>query len=187
MAQNLSQAIEEHQATIQLVADLQSPIVEAVALIKTAFANNRKVLACGNGGSASDAQHFASELTGRFEQDRPGYPAFALTTDSSALTAIANDYGFNRMFARQLESVAHADDVLLVISTSGNSSNLLEAVKQAKQQKVKTIALLGRDGGELKDLVDCAIVVGGERTSRIQEAHIFILHFICQAFEKAAN
>ena len=138
---------------------------------------------CGNGGSASDAQHFASELTGRFEKDRAGYAAFALTTDSSALTAIGNDYGFDRVFARQLESVGHANDVLMVISTSGNSKNLLETVNQAKKQNIKTIALVGRDGGALKELTDCAIVVPGERTSRIQEAHIFILHYICQAFE----
>jgi D-sedoheptulose 7-phosphate isomerase len=183
MTQTLAHALDEHQAVFNLLHKLQEPISEATAIIKQAYTTGNKVLACGNGGSASDAQHFASELTGRFEKDRPGYPAFALTTDSSALTAIANDYGFDRIFARQVESVGVENDVLIVISTSGNSSNLVETVQQARKQNIKTIALLGRDGGDLKGLVDCAIVVAGERTSRIQEAHIFILHFICQAFE----
>lgn len=184
MSQSLAEAIQEHQTLMASVNELEKSIQTATDTIKQACANGKKVLVCGNGGSASDAQHFASELTGRFEKDRLGYPAFALTTDSSALTAIANDYGFDRIFARQVESVGAAGDVLIVISTSGNSSNLVEVVNQAKQQNISTIGLLGRSGGDLKALVDEAIVVPGERTSRIQEAHIFILHYICQTFEK---
>lgn len=183
MKQKLDSAIAEHVQVLQQVESLLQPIEQATDLIKTAFSHGNKVMACGNGGSASDAQHFASELTGRFEMDRKGFAAFSLTTDTSALTAIGNDYGFNRIFARQLESIGHRDDVLLVISTSGNSDNLLETVAQAKKQQIKTIGLLGRDGGKLKDHVDVSIVVDGNRTSRIQEAHIFILHFICQHFE----
>ncbi|HFD33184.1 MAG TPA: SIS domain-containing protein [Gammaproteobacteria bacterium] len=183
MKQKLDSAIAEHVQVLQQVESLLQPIEQATDMIKTAFSQGNKVMACGNGGSASDAQHFASELTGRFELDRKGYAAFSLTTDTSALTAIGNDYGFNRVFARQLESIGHEDDVLLVISTSGNSDNLLETVAQAKKQQIKTIGLLGRDGGKLKDQVDVSIVVDGNRTSRIQEAHIFVLHFICQHFE----
>lgn len=183
MKQKLSSAITEHVKVLQQVEALLEPIEQAVTLIDTAFKQKKKVLSCGNGGSASDSQHFASELTGRFEADRKGYPAFSLTTDTSALTAIGNDYGFNRVFARQLESIGQADDVLLVISTSGNSENLIETVSQAKKQNIKTIGLLGRDGGKLGQLVDVPIIVNGNRTSRIQEAHIFVLHFICQHFE----
>ncbi len=183
MGQSLALAVKEHQEVIASIEILSQAIETATNLLREAFSRGNKVIVCGNGGSASDAQHFASELTGRFEKDRPGYPAFALTTDSSALTAIANDYGFERIFARQLESVGVAGDVLVVISTSGNSANLLAVAEQAKKQNIHTIGLLGRDGGRLKGLVDDAIVVSAERTSRIQEAHIFILHFICQAFE----
>jgi len=184
MKQKLRSAIAEHVDVLQQVNGLLAPIEKAVLLIDAAFKLNNKVLSCGNGGSASDSQHFASELTGRFEMDRKGYPAFSLATDTSALTAIGNDYGFNRVFARQLESIGQKNDVLLVISTSGNSENLLETVSQAKKHGIKTIGLLGRDGGELAKVVDVAIVVKGNRTSRIQEAHIFILHFICQHFER---
>ena len=183
MKQELRTAIDEHVEVLKQVEVLLTPIENATALIATAFRQKNKVLSCGNGGSASDSQHFASELTGRFEMDRKGYPAFSLTTDTSALTAIGNDYGFNRVFARQLESIGHEGDVLLVISTSGNSENLIETVSQAKKQNIKTIGLLGRDGGKLGKLVDVPIIVSGNRTSRIQEAHIFILHFICQNFE----
>ncbi len=183
MSQDLQAAINEHITALKQVESLLTPINQAIEMLQVCFQAGKKVLVCGNGGSASDAQHFASEFTGRFEKNRPGYPAFALTTDSSALTAIANDYGFDQIFARQVESVGCAGDVLLVISTSGNSNNLLEVVRQASQQNINTIGLLGRDGGELKNLVDAPIVVVAQRTSRIQEAHIFILHFICQAFE----
>jgi len=183
MTQSLNQAIAEHVDTLNLVMNLDAPIQQTIKLIQAALASGNKLMVCGNGGSASDSQHFASELTGRFEKDRKGYAAFSLTTDTSALTAIGNDYGFNRLFARQIESIGHEDDILVVISTSGNSENLLEAVSQAKSQNIKTIALTGRDGGKLKSEADVSIVVPGERTSRIQEAHIFILHFICQAFE----
>ncbi len=187
MTQSLINAVNEHLETINSVQFLSEDIEAATGLIKQALLGTNKVMVCGNGGSASDAQHFASELTGRFEKDRQGYAAFSLTTDTAALTAIGNDYGFNRIFARQVESVGHAEDVLMVISTSGNSENLIEAVRQAKQQNIKVIALTGRDGGSLKEMADVSIVVPGKRTSRIQEAHIFILHYICEAFEPFRN
>lgn len=184
MKQELRSAIEEHTDVLSNVINLGTTIDQAISLIDDAFRRKNKVLSCGNGGSASDSQHFASELTGRFEKDRKGFPAFSLTTDTSALTAIGNDYGFDRVFARQVESVGHEGDVLLVISTSGNSANLIETVSQAKKQNISVIGLLGRDGGKLKSLVDVPIVVEGHRTSRIQEAHIFVLHYICQFFEE---
>lgn len=182
---SLESSITEHLDTMKMVSELEAPIKQAMNLIDETFKNGNSLFACGNGGSASDAQHFASELSGRFEQNRPGFPAIALTTDSSALTAIANDYGFDRIFARQLESLGRAGDVLVVMSTSGNSSNMSETVRQAKKQNIKTIALVGRDGGELAPLADISIVVPAQRTSRIQEAHIFILHYLCEIFEPA--
>jgi D-sedoheptulose 7-phosphate isomerase len=179
----LSAALEEHQAVMSQLNQLEQPLQAAVDAMSDSFASGGTVYACGNGGSASDAQHFAAELTGRFEQTRLGYPAIALTTDTSALTAIANDFGFDRIFARQLESLGRKGDVVILISTSGNSSNLMETCRQAKSQGITTIGLVGRDGGELAQAVDVPIIVPGQRTSRIQEAHIFILHFLCEAFE----
>lgn len=136
-----------------------------------------KLLVCGNGGSAADAQHFAAEIVGRFEKERQAYPAIALTTDPSILTAIGNDYGFHEVFARQVEGLGRPRDVLIGISTSGNSENVIRAVAQAKSRKMKTVGLLGKDGGALKDRVDQAVVVDSTVTARIQEAHIFILHY----------
>ena len=187
MTQSLMNALNEHQQTMNSVQSLSESIETATGLIKQTLTHGKKILVCGNGGSASDAQHFASELTGRFEKDRKGFSAFSLTTDTAALTAIGNDYGFKRVFARQIESVGQSGDLLIVISTSGNSENIIEAVHQARRQNIKVVVLTGRDGGKLKEMADSAIVVPGKRTSRIQEAHIFILHFICEAFEPFEN
>jgi len=183
MLPDLEKALEQHQAVMSTLVELHEPIAKSVQMMDRCFANGGTVYVCGNGGSASDAQHFAAELTGRFEQTRRGYPAVALTTDTSALTAIANDFGFDRIFARQLESLGHKGDVVILISTSGNSSNLMETCRQAQSQGIATIGLLGRDGGELAKAVDVPLVVPGQRTSRIQEAHIFLLHYLCEAFE----
>lgn len=136
-----------------------------------------KLMICGNGGSAGDAQHFAAEIIGRFEKERRGYPAVALSTDTSILTAVGNDYGFDEVFARQVDGLGRAGDVLIGISTSGNSANVIRAVKRAATLGVKTVGLLGRDGGILKDLVEQPIVVDNPATARVQEAHIFILHY----------
>jgi D-sedoheptulose 7-phosphate isomerase len=143
-----------------------------------------KILVCGNGGSAGDAQHFAAEIVGRFEKERKAYPAVALTTDTSILTAVGNDYGYREVFARQVEGLGRPGDVLLGISTSGQSPNVVRAVGCAQSMDIKTIALLGKDGGALKNLVDQAIVVNHPQTARIQEAHIFILHFWADRIEK---
>jgi len=134
---------------------------------------------CGNGGSAADSQHLAAEFVGRYINDRPPIAAIALSTDTSALTCISNDYGYEHVFSRQVSSLGRAGDTLIGISTSGNSANVIRAVEAAKQKGVHTVALLGRDGGALKDMVDVAIVVPSNVTAHIQEAHIFIGHYFC--------
>lgn len=183
MPLDIPAALEAHRQAVDSVLALE-PRIHAVAdLLRDTFAAGRRVFVCGNGGSASDSQHFAAEFTGRYESDRRGYPVMALTTDTSALTSIGNDYGFQRLFARQLEALGGAGDVLFVISTSGNSDNLVAAVEQARQMGVITVGLLGRDGGSLSALVDHPLVVQVRRTPRIQEAHILILHMLCEAFE----
>ncbi len=175
--------IQQHLTVFNELTTIEHNIFEAAALISNACQNGHTVFACGNGGSAADAQHFAAELTGRYISDRASYPGIALTVDTSALTAIANDYGYQRVFSRQLEGLGKPHDVLLAISTSGNSENVIEAVNTAKAKGMKSIGLLGRDGGQLAAMVDIAVVVPSQVTARIQEAHIFILHYFCEALE----
>lgn len=142
-----------------------------------------RILVCGNGGSAADAQHFAAELSGRYVKERRALAGIALTTDTSALTAIGNDYGFDRVFARQVEALGRPGDLLVGISTSGNSPNVILAVEAAKELGLRTLGLLGRDGGKLKGLVDDPIVVPCPVTARIQEVHQMIYHFWCEALD----
>ncbi|WP_297457017.1 D-sedoheptulose 7-phosphate isomerase [Persephonella sp.] len=142
-----------------------------------------KVLICGNGGSAADAQHFAAEIVGRFEKERKGYPAIALTTDTSALTAIGNDYGFEYIFSRQVEALGQKGDILIGISTSGNSENVINAVEVAKKLGIFTVGFLGKDGGKLKDIVDTAFIVPHNRTARIQEVHLTLEHALCNVID----
>jgi len=144
-----------------------------------------KLLICGNGGSAADAQHFAAEMIGRLQRDRDPIAAIALTTDSSNLTAIGNDYLFEDVFWRQVQALGTAGDVLIVLSTSGNSKNVIKAVQTAKTKKIKTVALLGRDGGELAGLVDLALIVPAQSSMRIQEVHITTIHMWCELIEDA--
>lgn len=143
-----------------------------------------KVLVCGNGGSAADAQHFAAELLGRFEKERSAWPSIALTTDTSILTAIGNDYGFSDVFARQVQGLGRKGDALIGISTSGRSENVLRAVAAAKERGLFTVGVLGRDGGTIRPAVDAAVVVSDAATARIQEAHIFILHYWAMMIEQ---
>lgn len=180
---DLQAAIAEHYAAVASVASMEAALHQAVTLIGHAFAAGQRLFICGNGGSAADAQHFAAELTGRFEKERRGYPALALTTDTSALTSIGNDYGFDHIFARQLQALAAKDDVLVAISTSGNSPNVVKAVEQAQRLGVRTIGLLGRDGGICAELVDIPLIVNVPRTARIQEAHVLILHLLCEGLD----
>jgi len=146
-----------------------------------------KLLICGNGGSASDSAHFAGELTGRFMKERPAIAAVALNTDMASLTAIANDYGYNRVFGRQIEGVGRPGDVLFVLSTSGNSPNLIDAANKAKEKGMMTLGLLGRDGGKVRGLLDRSLVVPAQSSPRIQEVHITIVHIICDLVESALN
>jgi D-sedoheptulose 7-phosphate isomerase len=165
---------------------LSKPIADAVHAVFGCITAGGKVLACGNGGSASDAQHFAAEFVGRFERERPGLAAIALTTDSSILTAIGNDYDFNVIFAKQVQALGAPGDVLLALSTSGNSANVLAAVHAARAKDMTVVALTGRGGGKLRELLgetDVHICVPHERTARVQEVHILALHCLCDAVD----
>jgi D-sedoheptulose 7-phosphate isomerase len=164
-------------------ASAPAAVIEAAATIQGALAAGGKLLAFGNGGSAADAQHIAAELVGRFQRDRRGYAALALTTDTSTLTSVANDYGFDRIFARQIEALGRPGDVALAISTSGESPNVLGGVEQAKAQGLRTIALTGRGGGPVGRLADVHVNVADESTARIQEVHRTLIHAICQLVE----
>ena len=165
---------------------LSKPIADAVNTVVGCITAGGKVLACGNGGSASDAQHFAAEFIGRFERERPGLAAIALTTDTSIITAIGNDYDFNSIFSKQVQALGAPGDVLLAISTSGNSANVLAAVDAARAKDMTVIALTGRSGGKLRERLgetDVHICVPHERTARIQEVHILVLHCLCDAVD----
>jgi len=176
--------LKEHLACMAGLEKLAGVIETAGNLLVRTLQDGRKILICGNGGSAADAQHFAAELIGRFEEDRGAWPAIALTTDTSILSAIGNDYGFDNVFARQLQGLGRKDDTLIGISTSGHSENVLRAVALAKANGLRTIGLLGRDGGALADRVDHAVVVDCPRTARIQEGHILILHYWAMQIEQ---
>ena len=173
----------EHLEVANRTSSLASVIRETGELLIQTIRSGSKVFICGNGGSAADAQHFAAELTGRFERERRALPAVALTTDTSALTAIGNDYGFDFIFSRQLEALARPGDLLVAISTSGNSRNVLKAVSYAKENQISTIGLLGRDGGQLAPEVNLSLVVPTDRTARIQEMHILIVHIWCEMLD----
>lgn len=157
----------------------------AAILCKQALADGKKIILAGNGGSASDAQHIAAELVGRFEKNRPSMAGIAITTDTSALTAIANDYGYNFVFSRQLEGIGQAGDVFIGLSTSGNSANIIEAVNTCKNKQIHSISLCGQ-GGKLADLTDINIAVPSIRTAIIQESHIMIGHILCALIEADA-
>ncbi len=167
----------------QVAETLSEKILEATRLIQESLNNGGKLLLIGNGGSAADAQHIAAELVGRFKKERAAMPALALTVDTSSLTALGNDYGFETIFSRQVEAIARKGDVLIGFSTSGNSENVLRAFKVANELGVVTIAFLGNEGGQAKNQVRLAIVVPSEDTARIQEVHITIGHIICEIIE----
>jgi D-sedoheptulose 7-phosphate isomerase len=165
---------------------LSKPIADAVSALVGCITAGGKVLSCGNGGSAGDAQHFAAEFVGRFERERPGLAAVALTTDTSILTAIGNDYDFNSIFSKQVQALGVPGDVLLAISTSGNSGNVLAAVEAARAKEMTVIALTGHKGGKLRELLqetDVMICVPHDRTARIQEVHLLVLHCLCDAVD----
>ena len=170
----------------QALEVLAAPIAGAIETMTGCLLENGKILACGNGGSAADAQHFAAELVNRFEMERPPLAAIALTTDTSTLTSIANDYDFNQVFSKQVNALGHGGDVLLAISTSGNSVNVLEAISAAHDHGMRVIALTGKDGGQMNERLsenDIHICVPSERTARIQEVHLLILHCLCDGID----
>lgn len=176
--------LAEHQRAFECLPALDADVARAGKLIADCLAAGGKLLVCGNGGSAADAQHIASELTGRFIKERRPLAAISLTTDSSALTCIGNDYSFDEVFARQLRGLGRAGDVLVAISTSGNSPNVRRAAEDARAMGMQVVGLLGRDGGAIKDLSDVPIVVPNAVTARIQEAHILIIHTLCGLIEQ---
>ena len=180
----LSRSLTEHLQTVDslLISGL-SDIHRAGQLIVETLRSGHKILLCGNGGSAADAQHIAAELVGRYELHRQSWPAIALTTDTSALTAISNDYGYEQVFARQVAGLAQSGDLLIAISTSGRSPNVLRAVEQARSLGCRTIALTGAGAEPLASACDLAVVVPSERTSRVQEAHIVIGHLWCEMLD----
>ena len=185
MLENIKKSLLESSDLKKQVAQEYSEIIEqAINLICESLRNDKKVLLMGNGGSAADAQHIAGELIGRFKMERSSIPAIALTTDTSIITALGNDYGFDQIFARQIESLGCEGDIVVAISTSGNSKNVIEALKISRKNKMKSIGLLGCGGGLIKQLVDIPIVVPSYNTPRIQEAHIAIGHVICEEIEK---
>ena len=180
--------IRQLRATAEVMAlierDLTPRIAETVDLLAGAFRAGNKLLVMGNGGSAADAQHLAAEIVGRFKMERRALPAIALTTDSSILTAIGNDYGFDAVFTRQIEALAAPGDVVIGISTSGTSRNVSTALELARTRGCRTVGLLGRDGGAIAGLVDLPLVVPSCETPRIQEGHITIIHIICDLLEQ---
>ena len=174
------------QLKLALHDTLARPIADAAQAMVECLMNDGKVLACGNGGSAADSQHFAAELINRFEIERPGLAAIALTTDSSVLTSIANDYAYNLVFSRQVRTLGMGGDILLAISTSGNSASVVEAVHAAHECDMRVIALTGRDGGAMAEVLgsgDINVCVNAQNTARIQEVHLLTLHCLCYAID----
>ena len=173
----LNAMIDAHVQCMQNLRAIEPALERVGDMLLHCLLGGGKIMICGNGGSASDAQHFAAEIVGRFERERRAYPAIALSTDTSILTAVGNDYGYDEVFARQVDGLGRPGDVLIGISTSGHSENVIRAIRRGKSLDMKTVGLLGKDGGALKRLVDQAIVVDSDTTARIQETHIFILHY----------
>src|SRR5436853_1013315 len=179
----LKSAIAAGMKALQSLGDLEPQIAKAADVIVDCLTSGKKALACGNGGSAADAADFCTELACRFVEDRRPYPAMNLSQGGSLLTATANDYGFEEIFARQVRAFGNSGDVLIAISTTGKSENIRRAIEEARNRKLKTIALLGRDGGSAAGIADVDLIVKGDSTARIQEAHKFILHVLCEVCE----
>ncbi|MGV6826850.1 MAG: phosphoheptose isomerase [bacterium] len=178
-----NESIQTKQRAVEVLA---APLAAASTVIVNSLMEGGKVLSCGNGGSAADAQHFSSEMLNRFDRERPGLPAIALTTDTSTLTSIANDYEYARVFSKQVNALGHPGDILLAISTSGNSENVIMAVEAARARQMRVIALTGRDGGAIANLIgpdDIEIRVNSDITARIQEVHLLSIHCLCDLID----
>ena len=183
VSSNLDQAINDSVRVLESLKDLERQVGKAADLIGECFRTGNKLLMCGNGGSAADASHFATELVVRFTKDRRALPAICLASDSGILTAGGNDYGFDRIFARQVEAFGQPGDVLICFTTSGNSKNVLAALEEAKARKLKTITFLGRDGGSTAGIAEVDLLVKDNSTARIQEAHQLLVHVLCEIIE----
>ena len=183
MSSNLTRAIKESVQVLQSLKNLEPEVNRAADLIGDCFRTGNKLLVCGNGGSAADASHFATELVVRFTKDRRALPAICLASDSGIVSAAGNDYGFDEIFARQVAAFGIPGDVLICLTTSGNSKNVVRALQEAKARKVKTIAFLGRDGGSTKGMADIDLLVKADSTARIQEAHQLVIHVLCEIIE----
>ena len=181
----LEKCLNEHIKTAEKMKELLPLVEKAGKICVESLKKGGKILLCGNGGSAADSQHIAAELSGRFKKERNALAGLALTTDTSALTAIGNDYGFEYVFSRQVEALGKKEDVLIGISTSGNSQNVINAIKSARKIGMKIITLSGKSGGKIKDLGDVNIVVPSDDTPRIQEMHIMIGHMICALIDES--
>ncbi len=178
-------AVADATASLEQIRSLEAEVLRAAAVVRTALLGGHKLLVCGNGGSAADGADFATEYTCRFVRDRKAYPAINLAACGSLLTALGNDYGYEQSFARQVEAFGKPGDVLVAISTSGNSANVLRALDTAREAGVHSIALLGKDGGHCKGKADVELIVTSSVTARIQEGHKFLLHSICEQVEGA--
>lgn len=185
MNEIINNALDQHIALVEIVRKRMSDhIAEVAGVLIDCFSNDHRLFLCGNGGSAADAQHIAAEFTGRFIRERKPLPAVALTTDTSALTAIGNDFGFESVFERQLRALAHSGDALLAISTSGNSPNVIKALEAAREIGCATVALTGHDGGQMKEHADHLLLVPSTETPRIQEMHIVVSHILCDLVDR---
>jgi D-sedoheptulose 7-phosphate isomerase len=182
--ENLKNCLKDHIETAKKMEVLLPLIKEAGDICANALKNGNKIMLCGNGGSAADSQHIAAELSGRFKKERIPLAGIALTTDTSALTAIGNDYGYEFVFSRQVQALGKKGDVLIAISTSGNSTNVIKAIDSAKKLGIKVITLTGKDGGKMKEMGDVNIVIPSNDTPRIQEMHIMVGHMICALIDE---
>ncbi|ACD94701.1 D-sedoheptulose 7-phosphate isomerase [Trichlorobacter lovleyi] len=181
----IAKQLQDHLALFQkMEAELTAPVAELAERLIETFKIGNKLLIMGNGGSAADAQHFAGEIVSRFRIERPGLPAIALSTDTSIITAIGNDYGFERIFSRQVEALAVPGDAVIGISTSGNSPNVQKALEVARQAGCTTIGLLGKDGGSIKAVCDIPLIIPSNDTPRVQEGHIAVIHILCDLIEQ---
>jgi len=183
IAEIFARSLQESNVTIQSLGKLEPVMAEAADFVAECLRAGNKLLACGNGGSAADAADFCTEFACRFMQDRRPYPAMNLSQGGSLITATGNDYGFEEIFARQVAAFGKTGDVLVAITTSGKSANIRRALEEGKSRKLKTIALLGRDGGSCRNIADVDLIVAGDSTARIQEAHKFLLHVLCEIVE----
>jgi D-sedoheptulose 7-phosphate isomerase len=179
------QSLEETTRTLKALADIRPAIDQASKLILETLKSGGKLLVAGNGGSAAEAAHFATELTGRYAKNRKALPAMALSADGSLLTCIGNDYGFDQVFSRQIEGLAKPGDLVVVLTSSGNSANIIAALNTAKNQGIKSLAFLGRGGGKAKGLATCELIIPGQSGAAAQEAHLFLIHHFCELIDQA--